>query len=236
MPNLTGSMLGAHHILQQIGYGGMSTVYIAYQPGLERLVALKVMPEVYTQNPKAVERFAQEARIIARLEHPNIIPIYDFAREGGLTYLTMRYVQAGTAKEILHQGPLSLPDAARILNDIAGALDYAHARGVIHRDVKPANILVDKEGHAYLTDFGIAKLTEATTELTGTASVGTPAYMAPEQTLNKPITAQSDVYSLGITLFEMLTGRRPFDGNSTMATALMHVNNPVPSPSEFNPA
>jgi hypothetical protein len=235
MPNLTGSMIGAHHILQQIGYGGMSTVYIAYQPGLERLVALKVMPEVYTQNPKAVERFAQEARIIARLEHPNIIPIYDFAREGGLTYLTMRYVQAGTAKEILHQGPLSLSDAARILDDIAGALDYAHARGVIHRDVKPANILVDKEGHAYLTDFGIAKLTEGTTELTGTASVGTPAYMAPEQTLNKPITAQSDVYSLGITLFEMLTGRRPFEGNSSMSTALMHVNNLVPSPREFNP-
>jgi hypothetical protein len=237
MPNLVGSTLGAHHILKQIGSGGMSTVYIAYQPGLERLVALKVLPETYTQNPKALERFAREARIIARLEHPNIIPIYDFVREGGIAYLTMRYVQAGTVKEILRSsGPLSLTDAAKIVGDIASALDHAHAHGIIHRDVKPANILVDKEGRAYLTDFGIAKLTEGAMDLTGTGTPGTPAYMAPEQTLDQPLTTQADVYSLGVTLFEMITGRRPFGGQSSMATALMHVNSPAPSPREFNPA
>lgn len=237
MPNLVGSTLGAHHILKQIGAGGMSTVYIAYQPGLERLVALKVLPETYTQNPKTLERFAREARIIARLEHPNIIPVYDFVKEGSAVYLTMRYVQAGTVKEILRsRGPLSITDAARIAADIASALDYAHAAGVIHRDVKPANILVDKDGRAYLTDFGIAKLAEGTTELTGTGTMGTPAYMAPEQTLSQPLTPQIDVYSLGVTLFEMITGKRPFLGESSVATALMHVHNPVPPLSQFNPA
>lgn len=235
MSNLAGATLGTHHILEQIGSGGMSTVYIAYQPGLERLVALKVLPEAFTQHPKIMERFAQEARIIARLEHPSIIPIYDFVNEKGIAYLTMRYVQAGTVKEILRKGPLSLAGASKILDDIASALEYAHTRGIIHRDVKPANILVDKDGRAYLTDFGIAKLIEGTMDLTGTATLGTPAYMSPEQTLNQPITLRTDVYSLGISLFEMITGRLPYDGDSPMATALMHVNTAIPSPRQFNP-
>jgi serine/threonine-protein kinase len=237
MSNLVGSTLGSHHILEQIGFGGMASVYIAYQPGLERLVAIKVLPEQYAQNAKFMERFAQEARIIARLEHPNIIPIYNFDNHNGIAYLTMRYVQAGTVKEIMGHGPLSLADAARIVVDIAAALDYAHAQGVIHRDVKPANILVDKAGHAYLTDFGIAKLLEATADLTSTgASMGTPAYMAPEQTLNQLVTPQTDVYSLGVMLYEMMTGHLPFDADTAMATALMHVNTPMPPPRLYNPA
>ncbi|MBI3242434.1 MAG: protein kinase [Chloroflexi bacterium] len=236
MSNLVGSTLGSHHILEQIGFGGMASVYIAYQPGLERMVAIKVLPELYAQNAKFMERFAQEARIIARLEHPNIIPIFDFATHDGLAYLTMRYVQAGTAKEILSRGPLSLADVSKIITDIASALDYAHAQGVIHRDVKPANILVDKTGHAYLTDFGIAKLLEATADLTSTgSSMGTPAYMAPEQTLNQLITPQTDVYSLGVMLYEMVTGHLPFDSETPMATALMHVNTSAPSIRHFNP-
>lgn len=236
MADLVGSTLGAHHILGQIGAGGMATVYKAYHPGMDRLVALKILPHQYAQDPHFVERFKREARIIAKLEHRNIIPVHDFGEQDGVTYLTMRYLQAGTVKEILERGPLPLADAARILNDVAAALDHAHAHGIIHRDVKPANVLVDKEGSAFLTDFGIAKVLEGTSNLTGSAMLGTPTYMAPEQTLSRPVTPQTDVYSLGVMLYEMVTGKPPFEGDTPIAVALMHVNDPLPPPREVNPA
>src|SRR3989338_10105698 len=203
MPDLAGQTLGQYRILEQIGLGGMPTIFKAYQPGMERLVALKVLPQHYAANPKFVQRFEQEARLIAKLEHRNILPVYDFGSHDGTTYLVMRYLQAGTVKDILGHGALPLPDAARVLSDIAAALDYAHAQGIVHRDVKPSNILVDKQGSSYLTDFGIAKVLEGTQDLTGTTALGTPAYMSPEQTLGKPVTPRSDVYSLGVMLYEM---------------------------------
>ncbi|MBM3272503.1 hypothetical protein FJY94_04475 [Candidatus Kaiserbacteria bacterium] len=230
MPAFPGSTLGPYRILEQIGLGGMATVYKAYQPGMDRLVALKVLPQHYARDPRFVKRFEQEARVIAKLEHRNIVPVYDFGEQDGTAYLAMRYLQAGTVKEILSHGPLPLPDAAKLLSDIASALDYAHSQGIIHRDVKPSNVLVDKQGNAYLTDFGIAKVIESTLEMTGSAALGTPAYMAPEQTLGKAVTPQSDVYSLGVMLYEMVTGKPPFEADTPMAIALMHVHEPLPLP------
>lgn len=235
MPNLIGSTLGPYRILEQIGLGGMATVYKAYQPGTERLVALKVMPDHYAHNPHFVQRFEQEARIIAKLEHRNIVPVFDFGTQDGTTYLVMRYLQAGTVKDILERGALSLADAAKIIGDVAAALGYAHEQGIIHRDVKPSNILVDKDGNAYLMDFGIAKVLEGTANLTGSAMLGTPAYMAPEQTLNRPVTAQTDVYSLGVMLYEMVTGRQPFEAETPMAVALKHVHDSLPPPRHLKP-
>jgi len=237
MPDLIGSMLGPYRILEQIGLGGMATVYKAYQPGIDRLVALKVLPEHYARDPLFVQRFQQEAHIIAKLEHRNIVPVYDFGEQDGTTYLAMRYLQAGTVKDILAYGPLPLTDAARIVADVAAGLDYAHGQRIIHRDVKPSNILVDKQGHAYLTDFGLAKVLEASIELTGSGTLlGTPAYMAPEQTLGKPVTPQTDVYSLGVVLYEMAAGRPPYEADTPMAVALMHVHQPLPRPRHVNPA
>ncbi len=232
---MIGTTLGPYRILEQIGLGGMATVYKAFQPGMDRLVALKILPAHYASTPRFVQRFEQEARIIAKLEHRNIIPIYDFGSHDGTTYLAMRYLQAGTVKDILAQGTLSLADVARVIGDVAAALNYAHAQGIIHRDVKPSNILVDKQGNAYLTDFGIAKVLEATQEFTGSAALGTPPYMAPEQTLGKPVTAQTDVYSLGVMLYEMVTGKPPFEADTPMATAIMHVHNPLPLPRTLKP-
>ncbi|MBM3272500.1 serine/threonine protein kinase [Candidatus Kaiserbacteria bacterium] len=235
MSTLIGTTLGPYRILEQIGLGGMATVYKAYQPGMDRLVALKVLPHHYARDPRFTKRFEQEARVIAKLEHRNIVPVYDFGEQDGTAYLAMRYLQAGTVKEILSHGPLPLGDAAKLLNDIASALDYAHSQGIIHRDVKPSNVLVDKQGSAYLTDFGIAKVIESTMEMTGSAALGTPAYMAPEQTLGKAVTPQSDVYSLGVMLYEMVTGKPPFEADTPMAIALMHVHEPLPLPRKVKP-
>jgi tRNA A-37 threonylcarbamoyl transferase component Bud32 len=236
MADLIGTTLGPYRVLEQIGLGGMATVYKAYQPGMDRLVALKILPSHYAQDPLFVQRFEREARVIANLEHPGIIPIYDFGAHDGVSYLVMRYLQAGTVKDILERGRLPLADAAKLTNEIAAALDYAHSQGIIHRDVKPSNILVDKQGNAYLTDFGIAKVLEGTSELTGSAMLGTPAYMAPEQTLSKPVTPQTDVYSLGVMLYEMVTGKPPFEAETPMAVALMHINESLPLPRQVNPS
>jgi tRNA A-37 threonylcarbamoyl transferase component Bud32 len=235
MPSLIGTSLGPYRILEQIGLGGMATIYKAYHAAMDRLVAIKILPHHYARDPRFVQRFDQEARLIARLEHRNILPVYDFGEQEGTTYLVMRYLQAGTVKDILRQGPRPLAETARLITDIAAALDYAHAQGIIHRDVKPSNVLVDQQGTAYLTDFGLAKVLEASSELTGSAALGTPAYMAPEQTLGKPVTPQTDVYSLGVMLYEMVTGKPPFEADTPMAVALMHVHESLPLPRILKP-
>ncbi len=234
MARQEGVTIGPYRVVEQVGLGGMATVYKAYQPSMERYVALKILPQHYARDASFVQRFIREARTIANLEHRNILPVYDFGEQDGVTYLAMRFLEGGTLKDILQLGRLTLSDASELLSQIAAALDYAHRQGVIHRDVKPANIMVDNEGWAYLTDFGIAKALEGTSDLTQGA-IGTPAYMAPEQSMGQGVDARTDIYALGIILYEMVTGRVPYEADTPMAVALAHVHSPLPMPREIDP-
>lgn len=232
-----GATLGPYRIIEQVGMGGMATVYKAFQPSMERYIALKVLPAHYARDPKFVQRFVHEARTIAKLEHRNILPVHDFGEENGVTYLAMRYLDSGTLKDVLALGRLTYGDAARILEQTCAALGYAHQQGVVHRDVKPANVLIDNDGGVYLTDFGIAKVLESNLQLTETgAAIGTPAYMAPEQSLGRKVDGRTDIYALGIILYEMLLGRLPYQADTPMAVALAHIHEPLPLPREINPS
>ena len=232
-----GANLGAFRILHQIGEGGMAKVYKAFQPSMERYVALKVLPSQFAEDPQFVERFIREARTIAQLEHKNILPVYDFGEQNGITYLAMRYVEGGTLKELLSKGRLTLQDVLDLMSQICPALDYAHRRGVIHRDVKPSNVILDSEGAAYLTDFGIAKVVGVSGDLTATgAAIGTPAYMAPEQAMGNTVDARTDIYALGIMLYEMVVGRVPFRADTPMAVLMAHLHEPLPLPSQVDPS
>ena len=236
MDALIGKTLGPYQIVERIGRGGMATVYKAYQPALDRKVAIKVLPAHLAEAPGFAQRFQREARAVARLEHPNILAVYDFGRQGDLSYLVMRYVEGGTLKDLLGKR-LPLERVAELVSEIADALDYAHERGVVHRDVKPSNVLLDPQGRALLTDFGVARIVEETQQITGTGvGVGTPAYMSPEQGKGKPVDGRSDVYSLGVMLYEMLTGQVPYQAETPIAVVLKHINDPLPIPRQVNPA
>jgi hypothetical protein len=213
----------------------MATVYRAYQPALDRYVAVKVLPAYYVHEPGFAERFTREARAVAKLTHPHVLPIYDFGQVDGLSYIVMQYVEAGTLKEMLGQ-PISLIVAADFIEQIADALDYAHEQGIIHRDVKPSNVLMDRSRWVLLSDFGLAKMVEGSVQLTGSGvGVGTPAYMAPEQGQGLGVDQRADVYSLGIVLYEMVTGRVPFEAETPMAIVVKHITEPLPLPRTVNP-
>jgi ligand-binding sensor domain-containing protein len=237
MADLIGQQLGQYQIVEQIGMGGMATVYKAYQASMDRYVAIKVLPRQLAEDPTFIGRFEQEARTIAKLEHKHILPVYDFGAQDGYTYLVMRYVGTGTLKDLIAEGPLSLLDAIELFSQVADALHYAHDHGVIHRDVKTSNVLIGEGRQCYLTDFGIAKLAEGSSQFTGTGTiVGTPAYMSPEQCSGLPVDARSDLYSLGIVLYEMLTGAVPFEAETPVAVVLKQVQAALPSPRNLNPA
>ncbi len=172
MEDLTGKQLGSYQIVSQLGEGGMAAVYKAYQPRMDRYVALKILPRYYASDPEFVARFKQEARVIAKLEHPHILPVHDFGEEDGYTFMAMRMVDSGTLTDwILENQPLSLAQIRRIISQVGDALDYAHSKEVVHRDVKPSNILVDKRGNCLLTDFGLAKMVEPSVKLTRTGGI-----------------------------------------------------------------
>jgi len=233
---MIGELIGQYRIVQAIGQGGMSTVYKATQPTFERDVAIKILPRQFSEDPTFLKRFQREARVIARLEHRSILPVYDYGEHDGVPYIVMRLMEAGTLRRKLFYEGVTVQDAVRIIEEVAEALDYAHAHNVIHRDLKPSNILLDENGDAYLTDFGIAKMLGSTSQVTGSGVVGTPNYMSPEQCQGKPLAATSDIYALGTILFEILTGTPPYEAELPLTVMYMHVRDPIPSAYERNPA
>jgi tRNA A-37 threonylcarbamoyl transferase component Bud32 len=236
MPDLTGQPLGQYEILARIGRGSVSTVYKAYQPKLERYVAIKVLSPHVVDEEGFLERFTQEARAVAQLDHPNIVPVYDFDQVGDIAYIVMRYVESGTLRSMMTVKPLDLDLVVDIGTQVGLALGYAHRHDVVHRDVKPSNILVG-EGHwALLTDFGLAKILGGARQLTPSGvGMGTPDYMAPEQAQGLGGDGRADLYSFGVMLYEMVTGRLPFEADSAMAVVVKHITEQPPPPREFNP-
>jgi predicted Ser/Thr protein kinase len=238
MSRYIGQDIGGYRVIEAIGAGGMASVFKAYDARFDRFVALKILPEHMAEDPTYLARFEQEAKIIARLEHPNILPVYGYGQDRKITYLAMRYLRGGTLKDLLISAGHALPlaDATRLITQIADALDYAHSQNIVHRDIKPSNILIDSAGDAYLMDFGIARVLEGTAHLTATGSaLGTPAYMSPEQGLGRGVDHRADIYSLGVILYEMATGRPPFQADTPYALIIAHAEEPLPLPSTFNP-
>ena len=220
--------IGRYEIKAELGRGGMATVYQAYDPRFEREVAIKVLPREMLHDPQFRVRFEREAKTIAMLEHPAIVPVYDFGEEDGQPYFVMRYMTGGSLSDRMNQGPITVKEAARIFERLAPAMDEAHARGIIHRDLKPGNILFDRLNEPYVSDFGIAKLSEAQANITGSAVIGTPAYMSPEQAQGEPVDGRSDIYALGVILFEMLSGKPPYKADTPMGVVVKHITEPVP--------
>jgi serine/threonine-protein kinase len=226
---LRGETLGEYEIQLELGRGGMATVYLAHDIALGRPVAVKVMSPALVEEGVA-ERFRREARTAASLNHPHIIPIYTVRERPDLLYFVMKFIHGPTLDPILkNYGPLPIPMAQLMLSQAASALGYAHRRGVIHRDVKPANIMVDEDGWVVVTDFGIAKVSTATGLTMTGVTVGTPAYMSPEQCMGREVTGASDQYSLGVVAYQLITGRHPFNASSAMSMMYAHFND-VPRP------
>lgn len=232
----TPQKFGRYEIKSELGRGGMATVYKAFDPLSEREVALKVLPREMLHDPQFRVRFEREIKTVAALEHPAIVPIYDVGEEDGQPYYVMRFMPGGSLQERIAQGPLSLQETARILNKLAPALDEAHTKGIIHRDLKPGNILFDRAGEPYISDFGIAKIAQSKgTTVTGGAIIGTPAYMSPEQAQGDQVDGRSDIYALGVILYEMLTGVQPYQATTPMAVVVKHLTEPIPHILDANP-
>jgi hypothetical protein len=229
-----GTTLGTYQIVEKIGAGGMGSVYKAYQPSLGRYVAIKILPPQTAGDPAFGERFAQEARAIGKLRHPNIVTAFDFTQQGDIAYLVSDYIDGGTLSDQLGTA-LPLDYALGILGPIAAALDYAHSRGIVHRDIKPQNVLLSREGTPVLTDFGLAKIVGPGSGMTQAGSLmGTADYMAPELAGGAESAGPAaDQYALGIIAYQMLVGRHPFPSDNPLSALMAHVNKPVPLPSQL---
>ncbi|MEJ2212249.1 MAG: protein kinase, partial [Anaerolineae bacterium] len=229
MNNLVGQKFGPYEITAKVGEGGMAVVYKGYQQSLNRYVAIKVLRAELAQDKEFVERFRREALSVADLSHPNILHVYDAGFSDGVYYIVMAYVDGGSLKEMVMRGPMDMDYAISIVAQVADALQHAHQHGLVHRDVKPNNILMTRDGRPLLTDFGIAKAVHESTGLTRTGtSIGTPEYMAPEQIQGQKVDGRTDIYALGIVLYEMLTGWTPFSTTTPVATLYKQVNEPPP--------
>lgn len=233
----TGDMVGPYQVEREIGQGGMATVYSAYHEKLDRHVAIKMMHRALLDDPDFVSRFEREAKIIAKLEHNNIVPVYDYSEHEGQPFLVMKQIDGRTLKQRLFKGALALEEIQRIMSQVASALDYAHLHGILHRDIKPSNIVLDQNDTAYLADFGLARITQtATTTMSADMMLGTPHYISPEQAQGEThLDSRTDLYSLGIVLYELVVGSVPFNADTPYAIVHDHIYRPVPSPREVNP-
>ena len=228
-----GAVLGSYRVMERIGRGGMATVFRAYQPALDRQVALKVLPDFFAEEETYRRRFQQEAMSVARLRHPNILQVFDFGDADGIAYIVMELIEGGTLSERLGE-PMQLDAVLSLLEPLAAALDYAHSRGVLHRDIKPSNVLLRDDGTPVLADFGLARMAGALRRLTETGMVmGTPEYMSPEQAGDDQIGPASDRYAMAVVAYEMLTGHVPFEADTPAAVLVSHVTRAMPSTHEL---
>jgi len=234
---MIGKRIGPYEIIEEIGKGGMATVYRAYQPNLDRYVAVKVIHRAIALDAASLERFQREARLLTRLVHPHLLPIYDYNAENDPPYIVMRYLDSGTLKGIIDKGTLPHEEIIHMLRQVASALDYAHRNNVIHRDIKPSNVMLDQDGNAFLTDFGIARSIEAGQDMTQSGfALGTPGYMSPEQGMGVDgLNSRADIYSLGIMTFQMLTGKMPYTGETPLSIIFKHISDPIPAITTYDP-
>lgn len=235
MSELVGHDLGQYRISEQIAKGGMATVYLARQQNIARDVAVKVLPRNFTHDDTFIERFNREVEVIAQLQHPHILPVYDFGDYDDMPYIVMAYINGGTLGDRLAAGILPTETVLSMARQMADALDFAHTRGIIHRDIKPGNVLIDKAGNVYLADFGLAKVTEQASDITAGNILGTPGYMAPEQSGPGDESTRIDVYAFGVLIYEMLAGELPYTADSPTKLIVAHLMQPIPNIQDVNP-
>ncbi len=237
MPFIIGENVGPYRLIEKLGKGGMATVYKAYHPSLDRYVAIKALHPAFMEHPGFIDRFNREAKVVAKLEHPNIVPIYDYSEHEDRPYLVLKYVRGETLKARLEKSKLTYKESRHIFRVISSALAYAHKQGVLHRDVKPSNVLLDKAGGVYLADFGLARIAETSqTTLSGQMMMGTPHYISPEQAKGLgDLDARTDIYSLGVMMYELLVGEVPFQADTPFSVIHDHIYSPLPLPRDMNP-
>jgi serine/threonine protein kinase len=237
VPFNVGETVGPYYVIEQLGQGGMATVFKAHDASLDRYVALKVLHPALGEDASFRARFQREARVASILEYPHVVPVYDCAEHLDRPYLVMKYIEGATLKARLSEGLLGSEEIARFVENIGSALAYAHRQGVLHSDVKPSNVIVSKSGEFHLTDFGLARiLPSVESALSAEMVMGTPQYISPEQALGRDdLDARTDIYSFGVVLFEMMVGQVPFSGESAFSIIHDHIYTPVPLPHALNP-
>lgn len=237
MPFNPGENVGPYRIIEQLGQGGMATVFKAYHASLDRYVALKVLHPAFTEDQTFIARFQREARLVAKLDHPNIVPIYDYSNHEGRPYLVMKFVEGETLKARMARGPLNSDELSRIIEAVGAGLSYAHKAGILHRDIKPSNVLLAPDGSIYLADFGLARIAQAgESTLSSDQIMGTPQYISPEQAMGKKdLDEGTDIYSFGVMLYEMVVGQVPFSADTPFSIIHDHIYSPLPMPRVINP-
>lgn len=231
-----GENIGPYQIIEQLGHGGMATVYKAYHANLDRYVALKVLHPALKEAEGFLDRFEREAKLVARLDHPNIIPIYDFDEYKGNPYLVMRFVKGKTLKARMRTGAISMPRTVQIVTSVGVALAYAHGQNVLHRDIKPSNVMLTDDGKVFLTDFGLARMAQiGESTLSRDMMIGTPQYISPEQAKGEKVDHRTDIYSLGVVIYELMVGQVPYTADTPYAIVHDHIFAPLPMPRDLNP-